>query len=159
MQVFMWVKQIAPLFAIAKDLKMLQVAKLKIPPMQKYIVTSFGVTAPASSFSICRLFQKEAGHVKAHDNNIHDNNERNFAKAGSFGTTWGVGNAAPGSGVIVLAASDIEIYNNQIINNNSGAILLASGLVTDDSALNKINDNYFPISKNIFIHDNTMQMA
>ncbi|HNP23412.1 MAG TPA: parallel beta-helix domain-containing protein [Panacibacter sp.] len=102
---------------------------------------------------------KRGGHVKAHDNNIHDNNERNFAKAGSFGTTWGVGNAAPGSGVIILAASDIELYNNQIVNNNSGAILLASGLVTDDSALNKINDNYFPISKNIFIHDNTLQMG
>src|SRR6185295_1486728 len=29
----------------------------------------------------------------------------------------------------------------------------------DDSALNKISDNYFPISKNILIHDNTMQMA
>jgi parallel beta-helix repeat protein len=102
---------------------------------------------------------KRGGHVKAYNNNIHDNNERNFAKAGSFGTTWGVGNAAPGSGVIILAASDIELYDNKIINNNSGAILLASGLATDDSAIHKINENYFPISKNISIHDNTMQMG
>jgi parallel beta-helix repeat protein len=102
---------------------------------------------------------KRGGHVKAHDNNIHDNNERNFAKAGSFGTTWGVGNAAPGSGIIILAASDIELYNNKIINNNSGAIMLASGLATDDSAIHKINENYFPISKNILIHDNIMQMG
>lgn len=102
---------------------------------------------------------KRGGNVKGHDNNIHDNNERNFAKAGSFGTTWGVGNAAPGSGIIILAASDIELYSNQIINNNSGAIMMASGLATDDSALNKINENYFPISKNISIHDNTMQMG
>src|SRR5678816_4822583 len=83
---------------------------------------------------------KRGGNVKGHDNNIHDNNERNFAKAGSFGTTWGVGNAAPGSGIIVLAASDIELYKNQIVNNNSGAIMLASGLATDDSAMNKINE-------------------
>lgn len=102
---------------------------------------------------------KRGGNVKGHDNNIHDNNERNFAKSGSFGTTWGVGNAAPGSGIIVLAASNIELYQNKIINNNSGAIMLASGLATDDSAMNKINENYFPISKNISIHDNTMQMA
>src|SRR6478735_7945955 len=102
---------------------------------------------------------KRGGHVKAYNNNIHDNNERNFAKAGSFGTTWGVGNAAPGSGIIILAASDIELYNNKIINNNSGSILLASGLATDDSAVSKINENYFPISKNIFIHDNMMQMG
>jgi parallel beta-helix repeat protein len=102
---------------------------------------------------------KRGGYVKAYNNNIHDNNERNFAKSGSFGTTWGVGNAAPGSGIIVLAASDIEIHNNKIINNNSGSILLASGLATDDSAVSKINENYFPISKNISIHDNTMQMG
>ncbi|MEP6846066.1 MAG: parallel beta-helix domain-containing protein, partial [Panacibacter sp.] len=102
---------------------------------------------------------KRGGHVKAYNNNIHDNNERNFAKSGSFGTAWGVGNAAPGSGVIVLAASDVELYNNKIINNNSSAIVLASGLAVDDSALNKINDNYFPISKNISIHDNSMQMG
>ena len=102
---------------------------------------------------------KRGGHVKAYNNNIHDNNERNFAKAGSFGTTWGVGNAAPGSGIIVLAASDIELYNNKIINNESGAIMLASGLATDDSAIHKINENYFPISKNIFIHDNIMEMG
>ena len=37
--------------------------------------------------------------------------------------------------------------------------MLASGLATDDSAVNKINDNYFPISKNIYIHDNIMQMG
>jgi hypothetical protein len=59
----------------------------------------------------------------------------------------------------VLAASGIELYKNQIINNNSGAIMLASGLATDDSAMNKINENYFPISKNISIYDNTMQMG
>ena len=102
---------------------------------------------------------KRGGFTKAYNNNIHDNNERNFAKAGSFGTTWGVGNAAPGSGIVVLAASNIELYNNKIINNNSGAIMLASGLATDDKALDKVNDNYFPISKNIYIHDNIMEMG
>ena len=102
---------------------------------------------------------KRGGHVKAHDNFIHDNNNRNFAKAGSFGTVWGVGNAAPGSGVIVLATSNIEIYNNRIINNNSSSIALASGFATDDSAATKINDNYFPVSQNIKIYGNTMEMG
>lgn len=102
---------------------------------------------------------KRGGFVKAHDNNIHDNNERNFAKSGSFGTSWGVGNASPGSGIIILAASNIELYNNKIINNNTNAIALASGLAVDDSALSRISDTYFPISKNISIHDNTMQMG
>ena len=102
---------------------------------------------------------KKGGFVKAYHNNIHDNNLKNFAKAGSFGTYWGVGNAAPGSGVIVLSASNVEIFENQINNNNSSAIALASGLSVDDKAMEKINENYFPISSNIYIHDNTMSMG
>lgn len=102
---------------------------------------------------------KKGGHVKVYNNYIHDNNFRNFAKAGSFGTTWGVGNASPGSGIIILAASDIEIYNNRIINNNSSSITIASGFAVDEKAAEKINANYFPISKNINIHDNTIEMG
>jgi parallel beta-helix repeat-containing protein len=102
---------------------------------------------------------KKGGHVKAYNNYIHDNNFRNFAKAGSFGTSWGVGNASPGSGIIILAASDIEIYNNRIINNNSSSITIASGFAVDEKAAEKINDNYFPISKNINIHNNTIEMG
>lgn len=102
---------------------------------------------------------KRGGGVKAYNNNIHDNNERNFAKSGSFGTSWGVGNAAPGSGVIVLATSDVELYNNTITNNNTAAIILASGLSTDEKAMEKVNEAYFPFSKNISIHGNTMSMG
>ncbi|WP_222537699.1 parallel beta-helix domain-containing protein [Pedobacter polysacchareus] len=102
---------------------------------------------------------KRGGHVKVYNNNIHDNNFRNFAKAGSFGTTWGVGNASPGSGIIILAASDIEIYNNKIINNNTSSITIASGFAVDEKAGEKINTNYSPIPKNINIHDNTIEMG
>lgn len=102
---------------------------------------------------------KKGGHVKAYNNYIHDNNFRNFAKAGSFGTSWGVGNASPGSGIIILAASDIEIYNNRIIDNNSSSITIASGFAVDEKAAAKINANYSPISKNISIHDNKIEMG
>ncbi|MES1222307.1 MAG: parallel beta-helix domain-containing protein [Bacteroidota bacterium] len=118
----------------------------------------YGNTAGFLIFALPGLSQR-GGHVKAYNNYFHDNNEKNFAKAGSFGTTSGVGNASPGSGVVVLAASDIEIYNNRIINNNSSAIAIASGLATDDKAIEKINDAYFAFPKNIKIHDNTMEMA
>lgn len=102
---------------------------------------------------------KRGGHVKVYNNHIHDNNFRNFAKSGSFGTTWGVGNASPGSGIIILAASDIEIYNNKIINNNTSSISIASGFAVDEKAGEKINANYSPIPKNIRIHDNTIEMG
>jgi parallel beta-helix repeat protein len=125
---------------------------------QVYDNEFFGNTAGFLVFDLPGL-SKRGGFVKAHNNYVHDNNIKNFAKAGSFGTYWGVGNASPGSGVIVLAASNIEIYDNRIENNNSSAIALASGLSVDDKALEKINDNYFPISRNISIHDNTMKMG
>jgi parallel beta-helix repeat protein len=115
-------------------------------------------TAGFLVFDLPGLSQK-GGFVKAHDNYFHDNNNRNFAKSGSFGTSWGVGNAAPGSGVVILAASNIEIYKNRILNNNSTAIIIASGFSVDEKAAEKINENYFPISANINIHDNTMEMG
>jgi len=102
---------------------------------------------------------KRGGKVKVYNNNIYDNNFRNFAKSGSFGTYWGVGNASPGSGIIILAASDIEIYNNKITGNNTAAITIASGFATDDKAAEKINANYSPISKNIKIHSNKLEMG
>lgn len=115
-------------------------------------------TAGVLVFDLPDLSQR-GGNVKVYRNNIHDNNLRNFAKAGSFGTAWGVGNAPPGSGVVVLAASDVEIYDNQISNNNSAAIVLASGFATDEKAAEKMNDRYQPFSKNIKIHGNTISMG
>ncbi len=117
----------------------------------------YGNTAGFLIFDLPGLSQR-GGHVKAYNNDMHDNNEKNFAKAGSFGTNSGVGNASPGSGVIILAASDIEIYNNRIVNNNACAIAIASGLATDDKALEKINEAYFPFPKNIKIYGNKMEM-
>lgn len=102
---------------------------------------------------------KRGGKVKVYNNNIYDNNFKNFAKSGSFGTYWGVGNASPGSGIIILAASDIEIYDNKITGNNTAAITIASGFSTDDKAAEKINANYSPISKNIKIHNNKLEMG
>lgn len=118
----------------------------------------YGNTAGFLVFDLPDLSQR-GGQVKAYNNYIHDNNERNFAKSGSFGTTWGVGNAAPGCGVIIQATSDVEIYNNRIINNNSAAIAMVSGFFVDAKAGEKINASYFPVSQNIFIHDNTIEMA
>ncbi|CAL1519445.1 parallel beta-helix domain-containing protein [Chitinophaga sp. MM2321] len=118
----------------------------------------YGNTAGFLIFDLPDL-SKRGGHVKAYNNNFHDNNEKNFAKSGSFGSTWGVGNAAPGSGVVILAASDIEIYNNKITNNNSSAISIVSGFFIDENAGAKMNEHYFPIPKNVHIHDNILEVG
>ncbi|WP_160370143.1 parallel beta-helix domain-containing protein [Sphingobacterium humi] len=115
-------------------------------------------TAGFLVFDLPDLSQR-GGRIKAYNNHIHDNNFKNFAKAGSFGTSWGVGNASPGSGVIILATSEVEIYNNKIENNNSSAITIASGFTVDDKAAEKINENYSPIPTQIKIHGNTISMG
>lgn len=118
----------------------------------------FDNTAGILVFDLPDLSQR-GGFVKVYNNNLHDNNHRNFAKAGSFGTAWGVGNAPPGSGIVVLAASNVEIYNNKINNNNSAAIILASGFAVDDHAAEKMNEKYDPLSKNIRIYGNELSMS
>ncbi|HUH74607.1 MAG TPA: parallel beta-helix domain-containing protein [Chitinophagales bacterium] len=97
---------------------------------------------------------KKGGKIKIYNNHIHDNNYRNFAPSASFGTSTGVGNCPPGSGILHVATSDVEIYNNKIINNNTGSIFIVSGLILDENAIDKMGDNYDPFPKNISIHDN-----
>lgn len=109
-------------------------------------------------FDLPGLSQR-GGHVKAYNNYIHDNNYQNFAKAGSFGTITGVGNVSPGSGVVILAVSNIELYNNRLINNNTSGISIASGFAVDAKAAEKIKPSYFPISQNIKIYNNTIEMG
>src|SRR5690606_26834968 len=104
----------------------------------------YGNTAGFLIFDLPDLSQR-GGYIKAYNNKIYDNNYRNFAKGGSFGTYWGVGNASPGSGVIILSTSNVSIYNNQITDNNSSAITIASGFAVDEKAAEKINDKYSPI--------------
>ena len=125
---------------------------------QVYDNEFYNNTAGVLIFDLPDLSQR-SGNVKVYNNNLYDNNHRNFAKAGSFGTAWGVGNAPPGSGVVVLAASDLEIYNNKINNNNSAAIVLASGFSVDEHAMDKMNERYQPLSKNIKIYGNKMSMG
>ncbi|MCC6287030.1 MAG: right-handed parallel beta-helix repeat-containing protein [Chitinophagaceae bacterium] len=115
-------------------------------------------TAGFLIFDLPGLSQR-GGYVKAYNNNIHDNNNRNFARAGSFGTSWGVGNAAPGSGVIILSASHISLYKNTIINNNAAPVSIASGFAVDDKAAEKISDNYAPVSQDIHIYDNIIEIG
>jgi parallel beta-helix repeat protein len=125
---------------------------------QVYDNEFYNNTAGFLMFDLPELSQR-GGNLKAYNNYIHDNNNRNFARAGSFGTISGVGNASPGSGVIILAVSHVELYNNRIINNNTSAISIASGFAVDDKAAERINDHYFPISQNIKIYGNTIEMG
>ncbi|UBM59269.1 right-handed parallel beta-helix repeat-containing protein [Marinilongibacter aquaticus] len=97
-------------------------------------------------FDLPDLIQKKGGNVKVYDNYIHDNNYVNFAPKGNI-----VGKVPQGTGVLILATSDVEIYNNKIENNRSMGVGLISYYMTE----NPIKDEeYYPYPTKITIRDN-----
>jgi len=71
------------------------------------------------------------GHTtRAYKNNIHDNNHENFAMKGNV-----VASVPPGTGIMVLATHNLEIFENTIHNNRSvGTAIVSYALV---AALNE----------------------
>jgi parallel beta-helix repeat protein len=48
-------------------------------------------------------------NIQVHDNVVHDNNRENFAVPGAI-----VGTVPPGSGIIVLATKNVDVFDNEI---------------------------------------------
>lgn len=97
-------------------------------------------------FDLPGLQVKAGRHVRVYDNEVYDNNHENFADPGGI-----VATVSPGSGMIVLATDDVEIFQNRIENNQTLAVWIISFL----SIGRKMNDNeYDPTSHSISIHDN-----
>ena len=80
------------------------------------------------------------------NNRIFGNNTENFAPAGNI-----VGNVPPGTGLLVLANDNIEVFGNQFTDNHNVNIMIynytLSGRTFDDP-------NYDPYPEQIYVHDN-----
>lgn len=62
------------------------------------------------------------GHTtRVYDNYLHDNNQVNFAQKGNV-----VASIPPGSGMMILATHNIDVYNNKIEDNRSVGIAIVS---------------------------------
>jgi parallel beta-helix repeat protein len=97
-------------------------------------------------FDLPDLVLKKGGHCRVFNNNIHDNNFVNFAPKGNI-----VGKVPDGTGVLLLAANNVEIFNNKIANNKSIGVGIISYFMTE----NPIKDSlYYPYPTAISIHDN-----
>lgn len=98
-------------------------------------------------FDLPDLEQKKGGNVRVFNNNIHHNNYPNFAPAGNI-----VASVPQGTGVMVLATSDVEIFGNTITANNS----LGTGVISYYMTEKPIKDSmYYPYPTRVSIHDNT----
>ena len=100
-------------------------------------------------FDLPDLVQKKGGNVKVFHNNIHHNNFPNFAPAANI-----VGTVPDGTGLLILATNNVEVYDNLIINNRT----LGAGVISYFMSERPINDNeYDPYPRNIKIYNNTFE--
>lgn len=90
---------------------------------------------------------REGARTKVYNNTIHNNNVENFAPEGNI-----VGVVPKGTGMLIMAFSDVEVFGNSIVNNQSAAIVIVhydiSGFTTDDP-------DYDGAPRRVYIHDNT----
>jgi len=86
---------------------------------------------------------------KIYDNEIIENNHSNFAPEGNI-----VGIVPPGTGVIILAAKEVEVYDNRIIGHKTIGTAIASYHITEKPWE---DENYDPYSYDVHIHGNTYE--
>jgi parallel beta-helix repeat protein len=100
-------------------------------------------------FDLPDLIQKRGGFVRVYNNKIVENNLSNFAPKGNI-----VAKVPKGTGVLILATNNVEIFDNQILNNKSSGVGIISYFMTE----NPIKDSlYYPYPTSINIHDNNFE--
>ena len=102
-------------------------------------------------FDLPDLPKKRGGHVKIYNNLITRNNFKNFAPKGNI-----VGKVPPGTGVMILATNDVEVYNNKIWDNKTVSTAIMSYFITETPIKDK---DYNPYPSRIYVHDNIYSMG
>jgi parallel beta-helix repeat protein len=118
---------------------------------------AFDNSAGILSFDLPGLPQAYGGGVRIFSNDTYANNTTNVG-AGA------VSLAPAGTGILIFATSDVEIYNNTITDNKTAGIEVASYFLSDDDLPNyatnyseTIKKGWSPLIKNINMHDNTFK--
>ncbi len=97
-------------------------------------------------FDLPDLPKEKGGNVRVFDNYVHQNNYRNFAPPGNI-----VGTVPPGTGILILATNNVEVYDNRVIDNKT----IGAGIISYFMTENPIqDDNYYPYPTGVYIHNN-----
>jgi parallel beta-helix repeat protein len=92
-----------------------------------------------------QLPSKVSINTKVYDNLVENNNGENFAKPETAAAL-----IPPGTGMLILAADEVEIYNNTIRGNRTGGLAVFN--LTIGFATNEIDVG--PNPEHIYAHDN-----
>ena len=97
-------------------------------------------------FDLPNLPVQGGRNTRVFDNQIFANNTANFAPEGNI-----VATVPTGTGLMILANDNIEVFGNDFIDNDSVNVLIVSYLIT---ALPIDDPDYDPFPESIFIHNN-----
>jgi cytochrome c peroxidase len=95
-----------------------------------------------------QLPSKVSLYTKVHDNVVENNNGENFAK-----TETSAALIPPGTGMLILAADEVEIYDNTIKGNKTGGLAVFN--LTIGFATNEIDVG--PNPEHVYAHDNVYE--
>ncbi len=101
-------------------------------------------------FTLPNLDKKDGANASVHDNQSHDNNRANFGEKGSI-----VASVPTGTGLLLMAADNTQIFGNTLENNESVGVLVVS-LTTLNLVLGTQPDPATdPDPEKTYIHGNT----
>lgn len=114
-----------------------------------YQNTAEGNTGGILIFNLPDLPAGNGKEAKIFQNIIRGNNLKNFAPAGNI-----VASVPPGTGIILLAAEEVEIFNNEIIDHKTMGVSIASYSIFD---LPWEDQEFDPFTKSVTLFNNTYQ--
>lgn len=98
-------------------------------------------------FDLPDLPQQRGHNIRLYNNKSFANNTPNFAPKGNI-----VAKVPTGTGVMIMANSNVEVFDNDIHDNDTTNMMV----VSYQSTMNEIKDpNYYPYAEAINIHNNT----
>lgn len=108
-------------------------------------------TAGVLVFNLPGLPVKDGRRTRVFNNHIADNNTPNFAPEGNI-----IGFVPAGTGILVMANDEVEVFGNHIENNETIGVAVVSFNVPEQLGGFQAEDpgfNYYPDT--IYVHDNT----
>jgi parallel beta-helix repeat protein len=97
-------------------------------------------------FTMPDLPKKDGRHCRVYRNMVEGNNHENFAPKGNI-----VASVPPGTGVMIMASDEVEIFDNSIESNQTAGVSVVSYLITGKPIS---DDKYDPFCESIHIHGN-----
>ncbi|HYX32423.1 MAG TPA: parallel beta-helix domain-containing protein [Oligoflexus sp.] len=102
-------------------------------------------------FNLPNLMVQGGRGTRVYQNFIYENNYKNFAPPGNS-----VATVPQGTGVLVMANDDVEIFRNTIERHNTTSIAVVNYSITQ----REVNDPKFDsVPEHVWIHDNVMRKA